>query len=52
MNYIEKMRGSCKARKNVIHSTYALLTKREDMRADNAKNEANIQPSLLNKLGQ
>ena len=47
-----KMRGSCKARKNVIHSTHALLTKREDMRADKAKNEANIQPSLLNKLGQ
>ena len=46
------MRGSWKARKNVIHSTYALLTKREDMRADNAKNEANIQPSLPNKLGR
>ena len=52
MDYIEKMRGSCKARKNVIHSTHALLTKREDMRADKAKNKAKIQPSLLNKLGQ
>ena len=52
MNYIEKMRGSCKARKNVIHSTHALLTKWEDIMADKAKNEANIQPSLLNKLGQ